>query len=133
MRERIYGERRVVERVSDDLDAQRALAPEGFAITMRHEAGATVLALLGELDLAAAPRVRDALDRIEQERPAHLVIDLSRLCFIDSSGIHLIVDAHRRLLAGRRSTLEIRPGSPAVQRIFQLTGLEEELPFADGG
>jgi anti-anti-sigma factor len=59
-----------------------------------------------------------------------VILDLSELTFIDSSGLHVIVTAHARLAdAGRRLTLV--PGCHQVQRIFELTGIEDRLEFTN--
>ncbi len=63
-------------------------------------------------------------------RPERVVLDLSRLDFIDSSGLHATIElAHR--LAAQDIGLVIVPGCRAVQRLFEITGLTERLPFID--
>jgi anti-anti-sigma factor len=59
------------------------------------------------------------------------VVDLSELAFIDSTGLHTIVDAYKRCRDGR-PTLVIRPGPPNVQRVFELTNAVDYLPFERG-
>ena len=56
------------------------------------------------------------------------VLDLRELTFMDSSGLRLILSAHA---AARRdgAILEIVPGPPSVQRVFQICGVEDELRF----
>jgi anti-sigma B factor antagonist len=89
------------------------------------------IALSGELDLSSALTFEEQLRRIEQtRRPATLVIDLSRLKFMDSTGVRLILSAHTRAVRdGRR--LQIVAGTDAVRRIFSLTGLNERLNIVD--
>lgn len=55
--------------------------------------GGSVLHLAGELDLATGPRFRMAIDDLRDGTVATLVLDLARLTFIDSSGLHEIVVA----------------------------------------
>jgi anti-sigma B factor antagonist len=89
--------------------------------------------LMGELDIASA---EDALRRVaEAERgsPSLLVIDLSTLTFVDSSGVRvvLVADDHARR-AGRR--LAIRLGKGPALRVFSALGLVdrfEVLPARD--
>jgi anti-anti-sigma factor len=59
------------------------------------------IGLSGELDLATAPDVADELERVEATAVDIVVLDLSGLTFIDSTGIRLVLAAHRR--AGERS------------------------------
>jgi len=56
------------------------------------------------------------------------VLDLSALSFIDSTGIHGVIELHRRSLA-QNVRLLIVPGVPTVQRPFELLGLTATLPF----
>lgn len=89
-----------------------------------------VIALAGELDLDGAQRVREALQRAEAANVRRIVLDLSDLEFIDSNGIRLILEADTRSRTdGGR--LELIRGPVPVQRVFELTGTSERLPFAD--
>src|SRR5205807_3740861 len=98
-----------------------------------HEDGDSIrLALSGELDMSSALKLEEKLRRIEQEAPDLLVLDLSTLKFVDSSGMRLIVSAHARARrSGRRLAIVEGPG--AVKRIFRLTGLEERLDIVEPG
>ena len=58
------------------------------------------------------------------------MLDLSQLSFIDSSGVHVLINAHKRC-AAQATHLVIIPGSRAVQRVFEICNLIESLPFAD--
>ena len=81
-----------------------------------------VIALAGELDLATAPILADRLE----ELPGDVVLDCAALDFIDSSGLSLIADAHRRRArSGHRLT--IRGLTPSAFQTFELTGLDREL------
>jgi anti-anti-sigma factor len=84
--------------------------------------------LNGELDFASAFDVELRLEQAIREAD-EVVVDLAGLDFIDSTGIRTLLEAHQ---AARRDgvTLRILPGSDAVQRVFEMTGLLDELPFA---
>ena len=107
-----------------------ALARSGFALERRAAAdGGTLLACLGELDLATMPAFEDALCRAEADGGA-IVLDLSGLDFIDSRGLAMILALDRRIReAGRQLTI-VR-GPDAVNRIFELTGLLDRLDIVD--
>ena len=93
-----------------------------------------VVVLAGELDIGTSQRVKDALDELDQAPPSRLVIDLSRLSFVDSTGLAMFVALERRCRANGGPALVIRPGPPAVQRLFELVGAAGRLPFSyDGG
>ena len=86
------------------------------------------VAAIGELDLAAAPRLDRALRDAEADRPRTLVLDLSALEFLDSTGLNVIVNAYRRAAIEGRELLVVE--APAhVQKIFSVTQLDRLLTF----
>jgi anti-anti-sigma factor len=87
------------------------------------------LVLSGELDVGSADALEQQVRGIEDRTVRELVIDLRELDFIDSSGLRAIlhIDA---LGESRGWTLKLIPGSEDVQRVFELTGTAERLPFA---
>lgn len=104
--------------------------PGGLTISSVVEDGTVELALEGELDLAGARRMEESLAAAERERPARLVVDLGRLMFIDSTGLRLLLQADARAKEHGYELL-LRPGDPAVQRVFEVTGALEILRFED--
>ena len=89
-----------------------------------------VIALSGELDLADTCRVTDELVRVEGTDARRIVLDLSDLSFIDTSGVRLIIEAQARSRAdGQR--LALLRGPRAVRRVFEIAGLNDRLPFVD--
>ena len=118
---------------STDTTQSRAVLPPGeLAVQTRYEADAVVVALAGELDLLVAPLAREALARALHEPRQRLIIDLSGLTFIDSSGLHVLLQAEKRCRKTGRG-LVLRPGPPNVQKVFELTNTIRRLPFAGGG
>jgi anti-anti-sigma factor len=77
--------------------------------------------LVGELDLATAPRLHEILRR-ECALPGDLTLDLSELTFMDSSGLHSILDACRQLASN--GTLVLKNPSGAVDRVFEVADIE---------
>ena len=101
-----------------------------LSVTVRVQGTTTVIELRGEWDLAGEPAVEQALRSVFDGDPECVVLDLSRLGFIDSSGLQATVDlAHRAAARGVR--LVIIPGSRAVQSPFEMCGLVATLPFID--
>jgi anti-sigma B factor antagonist len=94
------------------------------------EDGIVSLALEGELDLAAARQMEESLAAAERESPARLIVDLGRLAFIDSTGLRLLLQADARAREHGYELL-LRPGEPAVQRVFEVTGSLGVLRFED--
>ena len=101
-----------------------------FQVSVGEQDGVVSLTLVGELDLATAARLESELRTIEGGRPQVLVIDLSQLRFIDSTGLRLIIAADVRAREdGRR--VAIVPGPESVHKVFQLAMLEKRLDFVD--
>jgi len=100
-------------------------------VQTREEDGAVHLALTGELDLSTVEKVEEALRRVEDEGVETVVIDLSALSFLDSTGLRTIVTADQRARkSGRR--LAIVKGPETVHRVFTITRLDERLDMVDG-
>lgn len=92
--------------------------------------GLVHMVLRGELDLSTADKVDQALRRAEAGSPRVVVLDLSKLSFLDSTGLRCLVTADRRAREeGRRLVLVRGPG--AVQRVFSITRLDERLEMVD--
>ncbi len=86
--------------------------------------------LVGELDLATADAVEAELKRVESTDAGAIVLDLSGLTFMDSTGVRLLVHAHARSRADANRLTLLR-GRAAVQRVMELSGVDVLLPFAD--
>jgi anti-sigma B factor antagonist len=100
-----------------------------FRITREAENGAVVIGVEGELDLGQVEQLQAELDKAEQSDVERIVLDLNRVSFIDSSGIALLVAATRRSAKDSDRLRIKRPKSPDVERLLQLTGVIERLPF----
>lgn len=94
-----------------------------FSFEVVSTGNAHVAILRGELDVANAARVQRMLEEVEG--PV-VIVDLSALTFIDSSGLTALVHAHNKIL-GRGHSFELRGASGSVQRVFEITGLSNLL------
>jgi anti-anti-sigma factor len=94
-----------------------------LAIVMDTPHGGTIVKLSGELDVASAPELREQLlVMLERQVPTRVVVDLSALSFIDSSGIAVLVNTERRArLLG--CAFELVAPQPAVWRVLEVCGL----------
>jgi anti-anti-sigma factor len=102
--------------------------PTEFAVAEREDGGTLTLRPAGELDIATAPRLEQAL--MDGRTPGdRVVLDLADLEFIDSTGLRVLI---RAVEAARRGgwELSLRPGPPAVHRVFEIAGVLDALPFA---
>ncbi len=94
--------------------------------------GEHTLVLRGELDLNSAPLLSTTLRLICAEpATSALVLDLSRLTFMDSTGIHVLLSA-KELCTEHGSRFAIVPGDAQVCRVLEITGLLRQLPIRDG-
>jgi anti-sigma B factor antagonist len=92
---------------------------------------AHVISLAGELDLTSCTAVETELRSAEAGHAERIVVDLSRLDFIDSTGIGLLVAAQRRSDEDSGRLRLIRSRSVDVDRLLELCGLDRSLPFTD--
>jgi anti-sigma B factor antagonist len=103
--------------------------PHGFSCTSFAEGpGVVRVALGGELDLSKAYQLVAAAQARARGDIALLVLDLSELTFMDSTGLHALLTARARLGdAGCR--LVLVPGRGQVKRLLELTGVDRWLEF----
>ncbi len=102
--------------------------PGPFSVGEAREGGVHRLTPVGELDLATAPLLDSAFDAVLRDEDAEvIVVDLTELSFIDSTGIHLLLRMHDACADADR--LRVINGSHAVQRVLDLTGVGAHLPI----
>jgi anti-anti-sigma factor len=101
-------------------------------VEVTHQQTTSTIALAGECDLAQQERFRSALREVIAALPECVVLDLGRLSFIDSSGLHVVMELST--WAERADVrLVICPGSRQVQGVFEMVGLTARLPFVSNG
>ena len=84
----------------------------------------------GELDIATAPQLEDAVSAATSEPVAELVLDLRELTFMDSTGLRVLAQANMKAeQAG--TALSIWRGSHQIERVLEISGLGPLLPLAD--
>jgi anti-anti-sigma factor len=103
--------------------------PGNFDVSTNRRASALVVTPSGEIDLATVGIVRDAVAR-EQQQGENLILDLREVAFMDTSGLRFVLELVER---GPREGFDVRlvRGPDAVQRVFEVAGLEPRLPFVD--
>lgn len=100
------------------------MKPGPLAVTVTQGEHRIIVRAGGELDLATAPALENALKGFGSDG-LPCVLDLEDVTFIDSSGLRLLIVATERARAEGRS-LTVLP-SAAVTKLVRLTGLEEAL------
>jgi anti-anti-sigma factor len=99
-----------------------------LTLTSTREGDVHSIHLFGELDLASAERVEHELMHVERSDARVIILDLSGLAYMGSTGVELLLSAHARSLAGR-SRLALVRGPAEVQRVFELCSVDDLLPF----
>ncbi|NOT02368.1 MAG: STAS domain-containing protein [Phycisphaerales bacterium] len=84
----------------------------------------TVVRLNGEIDLHRSPELHHALVDLCNEKPRRLIVNLSKVQYIDSSGIGSLVDVFRRLKRGGGALFLVSP-SERVTSVLEITRLNE--------
>ena len=98
----------------------------GLSLSARTERGYLIAALGGELDIAAAPILREKLLVMLGPAASRLIIDLSAISYADASGLAVLVATGRRagLLGG---FLRLASPSPQAAEVLSITGLDRHL------
>lgn len=86
------------------------------------EGGALLFKLRGSLDLATAPTVRAALTEGTESEPRDLIVDLTQLEFLDSTGLGVLIGAHRRA-AEHGGSFRLIIGDGPITRLLNITSL----------
>jgi anti-sigma B factor antagonist len=123
------------ERSHDSPAAEQTDVPHRTADTVpvrllaahEHQHDVAVLSVHGEVDLETAPALRETLLPVLEHQTGPVVVDLSEVTFMDSTGVHVLVDTRRRLEPqNRRLAVVCREGGQ-VHRLLALLGLLDAL------
>lgn len=104
---------------------------DGFSVNLvaayEHDPGAAMLGVHGEIDLATAPRLREVLRPVVEGDTRSVVVDLSEVTFMDSTGVHVLLETLQRLAAqDRRLAIVCREGGQ-IHRLLATLGLLDTL------
>jgi len=104
-------------------------AQQGDLLVCRVEEdpGAALLHVSGEVDLFTAPLLRDHLVRLVDERRGGIVVVLAEVQYMDMAGIRALEHGLRRAQE-RGSRLVLASPSPIVRRVFEIVGMQNQLP-----
>jgi anti-sigma B factor antagonist len=104
------------------------IAPSQLSVRETSEDGFHRLTPIGELDIATAPLLEKAFDVVFGDGDSEtIVVDLTEVSFMDSTEIHLLIRMHD--FCADVDRLRVINGSPAVQRMLDLTGVRAHLPI----
>jgi anti-sigma B factor antagonist len=85
----------------------------------------------GALDLCTAEHLASAVDHYLEQRATRLILDLRRLEYLDSEGIHALRRAQMRASTGGCQICLIRPSNRFVQRVLAMATLDQIVPVID--
>lgn len=85
-----------------------------------------MLIVQGDLDIATGPELREALGALVEDGRSRIVVDLSPVGFMDSSGLGVLVDVHKRLRQSGDELVLVCDEGP-VLRVLGITGLDKVL------
>lgn len=102
-------------------------------LEMRTERDKLVVAVQGDLDMATAKDFRDRVDGMLLMRPGiqQLLVDLSAVGFIDSSGLGVIIGRYK-LMQDRGGQMALTGAGSNVYRILEMSGIKKLMPIAKG-
>jgi anti-anti-sigma factor len=104
------------------------LLPAPFDVTVEPDRTVVRVVPSGELDLANRGLLGAQLDELWNSGWNHVVVDLRELTFIDSSGVHLLLE-HRRRAWQTGSRFSLVQGPPCVARALELCGVHELFAY----
>ena len=101
-----------------------------FRIEERDHQGLLVIAVIGEIDVATAPQLRESLHTVIAQGRATVVLDLLEVTFLDSTALGVLVGGLKRCreLGGE---LFVVVSDARIRKIFEITGLDKVFPIAD--
>jgi anti-sigma B factor antagonist len=94
-----------------------------LSLSMYDSGDHTVLEVGGEVDVYTAPRLREKLVELVEQGARHVVVDLSRVEFLDSTGLGVLVGGLKRLRAVN-GTLGLVCAHERLLKIFRITALD---------
>jgi anti-sigma B factor antagonist len=95
-------------------------------LTCRHLDGATLITVIGEVDAATSAELEAYIDRQRRCLDEHLIVDLSELSFLDSSGLAVLLSA--ATLAGvHGAAVHLAAPQDRVVRLLKITGMWNAL------
>jgi anti-sigma B factor antagonist len=107
------------------------ITPGPLSIRETREGRIHRLTPIGELDIATTPLLESAFGAVFRDDDAGMiVVDLTELSFMDSTGIHLLVRMYA--VCADADRLRVINGSRAVERVLEVSGLRARLPIISG-
>lgn len=98
--------------------------PPPFDVRITDEPDGTIVRTAGEIDLQHSPTLRSALLALGERKPKRVIVDLSAVTYVDSSGVGTLVEFKRRLERGGGRVI-LAGLQPRVRSVFEITKLDQ--------
>lgn len=99
-----------------------------LSVTSRNEGGRGVISVVGEVDVYTAPRLRERLSDLVSSGQRHLVVDLSGVDFLDSTGLGVLVGGLNQVRT-HGGSLTLVCNTERILKVFRITGLTGVFPI----
>ena len=99
-----------------------------LSLETRQENDRTVIEVGGEIDVYTAPKLRERIIELVDEGQYHLVVDLEKVEFLDSTGLGVLVGGLKRV-RGHDGSLQLVCTQEKILKIFRITGLTKVFPI----
>ena len=95
-----------------------------MAVKVESKGGVTVCCVDGEIDINSSPGIKKSFDRLIAQKAAKIVINLSGVTYVDSSGLATLVEIlkNMRSYGGRMRLVNM---APKIKSLFEITKLEK--------
>ncbi len=110
------------------LRANEGERPVDLSVTSRPVGDRSVVSVVGEVDVYTAPRLRERLSDLVNAGEHHLVVDLSGVDFLDSTGLGVLVGGLNRV-RGQGGSLTLVCGTERILKVLRITGLTGVFPI----
>jgi anti-sigma B factor antagonist len=101
-----------------------------LTITTREAEGRTVVSVVGEIDVYTAPRLREEIADLVAGGHYHLVVDMSEVEFLDSTGLGVLVGGLKKVRT-HDGSLQLVCNQDRLLKIFRITGLAKVFVIHD--
>jgi anti-sigma B factor antagonist len=108
------------------------IRPAEFRVQVDRGQSGVKLRIVGEIDIATIKQLEETRDAVLADGPATLVIDLSTVGFLDSSGLKFLLQTNEHAQDLGCELQIVRPAE-SVMKVFTLTGADQRLPLVDAG
>jgi anti-sigma B factor antagonist len=109
------------------LRVERKMNEKPFEATEEVVRGAWVITIVGELDIATSPRVRELLSDAARDEDRPLVIDLTGCEFVDSTGLATLLHGAKPAQNGESNVALVCVGGE-VRKLLELTAIDRTIP-----